>query len=72
VSAKTAFILCYDENDGLFDHVVPPTSPAGTPDEFVQGEPIGLDHAPEPDEAGVLRLPRASRRTNPPPFCISK
>ncbi len=38
----TAFILCYDENDGLFDHVPPPTAPAGTPAEFVGGEPIGL------------------------------
>jgi phospholipase C len=42
VWAKTAFILCYDENDGLFDHVPPPTPPAGTPGEFVQGLPIGL------------------------------
>jgi phospholipase C len=41
VWAKTAFILNYDENDGLFDHVPPPTPPAGTPDEFVQGLPIG-------------------------------
>lgn len=41
VWAKTAFILCYDENDGLFDHVVPPTAPAGTAAEYVQGEPIG-------------------------------
>jgi phospholipase C len=31
---STVFILNYDENDGLFDHVVPPTPPAGTPDEF--------------------------------------
>jgi phospholipase C len=38
---KTAFILNYDENDGLFDHVVPPTPPAGTKDEFIQGLPIG-------------------------------
>ncbi|MFJ8108106.1 alkaline phosphatase family protein [Streptomyces sp. NPDC096132] len=38
---KTAFILTYDENDGLFDHVPPPTPPAGTPDEFVRGLPIG-------------------------------
>jgi phospholipase C len=38
---KTPFILNYDENDGLFDHVPPPTPPAGTPDEFVQGLPIG-------------------------------
>jgi phospholipase C len=42
VWAKTAFILCYDENDGLFDHVVPPTPAHGTKDEFVGGEPIGL------------------------------
>ncbi len=42
VWAKTAFILCYDENDGMFDHVPPPTAPAGTAGEIVQGEPIGL------------------------------
>jgi phospholipase C len=42
VWAKTAFILCYDENDGLFDHVPPPTPPAGTAAEFVDGAPIGL------------------------------
>ena len=34
--------MVYDENDGLFDHVVPPTPPPGTPDEFVDGVPIGL------------------------------
>jgi phospholipase C len=38
---KTAFILNYDENDGLFDHVPPPTPKAGTADEFVGGLPIG-------------------------------
>jgi phospholipase C len=27
VWASTVFILCYDENDGFFDHVVPPTPP---------------------------------------------
>jgi phospholipase C len=52
VWAKTVFLLVYDENDGLFDHVVPPTPPAGTPDEFVSltspggtpggGLPVGL------------------------------
>ncbi|MEP7024780.1 MAG: alkaline phosphatase family protein [Actinomycetota bacterium] len=42
VWGKTAFILCYDENDGLFDHVPPPVPPAGTAAEFVGGEPIGL------------------------------
>jgi phospholipase C len=41
VWAKTAFILCYDENDGLFDHVPPPVPPSGTPGEFVRGFPIG-------------------------------
>jgi phospholipase C len=52
VWAKTLFILTYDENDGMFDHVPPPTPPAGTTDEFVtltspggtpgDGLPIGL------------------------------
>jgi phospholipase C len=52
VWAKTLFILTYDENDGMFDHVPPPTPPAGTADEFVtltspggtpgDGLPIGL------------------------------
>ena len=41
VWAKTVFILNYDENDGLFDHVPPPVPPAGTADEFVGGLPIG-------------------------------
>jgi phospholipase C len=41
VWAKTAFILDYDENDGLFDHVPPPTPPTGTNNEFVDGLPIG-------------------------------
>lgn len=42
VWAETAFILTYDENDGSFDHVPPPTAPAGTADEYVDGEPISL------------------------------
>ena len=41
VWAKTAFILNYDENDGIFDHVAPPVPPPGTPHEFVEGVPIG-------------------------------
>jgi len=40
--ARTAVILNYDENDGLFDHVVPPAPPPDTPGEFVGGLPIGL------------------------------
>lgn len=38
---KTVFILTYDENDGLFDHVPPPTPPPDTEDEFVEELPIG-------------------------------
>jgi phospholipase C len=38
---KTLFILTYDENDGMFDHVAPPVTPAGTPDEFIDGVQIG-------------------------------
>nr|WP_274616043.1 alkaline phosphatase family protein [Sphingomonas sp. ACRSK] len=41
VWAKTAFILNYDENDGLFDHVAPPVPPPGTAGEFVGGVPVG-------------------------------
>ena len=37
VWAKTAFILNYDENDGIFDHVAPPVPPAGTPKRIRQG-----------------------------------
>ena len=40
--ARTAFIIHYDENDGLFDHVPPPTPEPGTADEFVAGAPVGL------------------------------
>ena len=28
VWARTVFIICFDENDGFFDHIVPPTPPA--------------------------------------------
>jgi phospholipase C len=41
VWAKTIFILNYDENDGLFDHVAPPVPLEGTAREFVNGLPIG-------------------------------
>jgi phospholipase C len=35
VWAKTVFLLNYDENDGLFDHVAPPIPPADTAGEWV-------------------------------------
>ena len=40
--SKTALFVTYDENGGFFDHVVPPTPPAGTTGEFAAGQPIGL------------------------------
>lgn len=39
---KTALVFTYDEDGGYFDHVRPPLPPPGTPDEFVNGLPIGL------------------------------
>jgi phospholipase C len=42
--AKTALILNYDENDGQFDHVPPPTPEPETPGEFVGGLPVGLGY----------------------------
>jgi phospholipase C len=46
VFAKTVFVVIYDENDGLFDHVTPPTAPAGTAGEYITvdgaSSPIGL------------------------------
>jgi phospholipase C len=42
VWAKTVLILTYDEDGGYFDHVRPPTPPAGTKNEFIGEVPIGL------------------------------
>jgi len=50
VWAKTVLFIMYDENDGWFDHVSPPTPPAGTTGEYVTASsdaakypgPIGL------------------------------
>jgi phospholipase C len=39
VWSKTALFLMYDENDGWFDHVPPPTPPAGTPGEYLTATP---------------------------------
>ena len=40
--SKTMVVINFDENDGQFDHVLPPTPPPGTPGEFVNGQPVGL------------------------------
>jgi phospholipase C len=42
VWARSVVVLNYDENDGQFDHVAPPTPPPGTPGEFINGLPAGL------------------------------
>ncbi|HEY4416565.1 MAG TPA: phospholipase C, phosphocholine-specific [Verrucomicrobiae bacterium] len=42
VYKSTVFIFDYDENDGFYDHAMPILPPAGTPDEFVGSQPIGL------------------------------
>ncbi|QLJ02008.1 phospholipase C, phosphocholine-specific [Streptomyces sp. NEAU-sy36] len=39
---STVLFLNYDENDGYFDHVPPPSPPAGTAGEFLNGVPYGL------------------------------
>ncbi|GAA2233904.1 phospholipase C, phosphocholine-specific [Kitasatospora cystarginea] len=38
----TVFLVMYDENDGYFDHMVPPAPEPGTPEEYAQGRAIGL------------------------------
>ena len=53
---STVFILNYDENDGLFDHVPPPTAPAGTPGEYLTDSPLAV---------GLRRLRRPHRRRFP-------
>ncbi|HEY3713842.1 MAG TPA: alkaline phosphatase family protein [Jatrophihabitantaceae bacterium] len=53
VWAKTVFVVVWDENGGLFDHVPPPTPPPGTPDEFVIGNsPTGIPGGGLPVGAG--------------------
>jgi phospholipase C len=56
VWAKTLFILIYDENDGYFDHVVPPTAPAGTAGEFITASAKAQSAAPGPIGLG-FRVP---------------
>ncbi len=57
VWAKTLFILIYDENDGYFDHVLPPTAPAGTAGEYIDTTSAKLNaEAPGPIGLG-FRVP---------------
>jgi phospholipase C len=43
VWAKTALLITYDENGGYFDHVAPPTAPAGTAGEYLTVSPLPSD-----------------------------
>jgi phospholipase C len=49
VWSKTVLFLTFDENDGYFDHVAPPTAPPGTPGEYIT--------APLPKAAGGIAGP---------------
>jgi phospholipase C len=56
VWAKTLFILNYDENDGHFDHVIPPTPPWGTEGEYLFHVDAGVNGATGPVGLG-FRVP---------------
>ncbi len=56
--AKTVLFLSYDENDGFFDHVAPPTPPPGTPGEFLTVDPLPADAAGVAGPIGLgMRVP---------------
>jgi phospholipase C len=50
VWAKTALFIMYDENDGFFDHVIPPVAPPGTPGEYITATNINSVE----DPGGIL------------------
>jgi phospholipase C len=52
VWAKTALFIMYDENDGWFDHVPPPTAPPGTPGEFLTASSFPAGE-PSPDTLAI-------------------
>ena len=58
--SKTVFILNYDENDGLFDHVVPPTAPPGCNPDARTGSWSGS--ARRPSAAGRAARPTRTGR----------
>ncbi|WP_406397306.1 phospholipase C, phosphocholine-specific [Streptomyces sp. NBC_00879] len=45
VWARTALFITYDENDGFFDHIVPPYVPSG-PEHGLSTTPTALDYFP--------------------------
>ena len=58
VWAKTALLITYDENGGFFDHVPPPTPPAGTAGEYLTVSPLPADAAGTAGPIGLgFRVP---------------
>src|SRR6202044_4065020 len=57
VWSKTALIVMYDENDGWFDHVAPPTAPSGTKGEYLTTGtfPAGETNPQTPRDTGPPR-----------------
>ncbi len=58
--ASTVVFINYDENDGFYDHLPPPTPPPGTADEFLPAHQPGFRGSPPPsgDPAPIGLGPR--------------
>ena len=63
VWSKTALFIMYDENDGWFDHVAPPTAPKGTAGEYLTTSTFPAGE-PKPGHARHQR-PAWARRPRP-------
>jgi phospholipase C len=58
VWASTVLFIMYDENDGFFDHVPPPTPPAGTAGEYVTVNPLPSSTGGDAGPVGLgVRVP---------------
>ena len=59
--SKTVLFHMYDENDGFFDHVVPPVAPVGTTGEYLTVSPLP-DPSARRGRSGRHELPGADAR----------
>ena len=58
VWASTVLFIMYDENDGFFDHVPPPTPPPGTPGEYLTVDPLPASAGGDAGPIGLgVRVP---------------
>ena len=58
VWSKTVLFHMYDENDGFFDHVPPPTPPPGTKGEYLTVDPLPAHADGDPGPIGLgFRVP---------------